>query len=168
MKGRASMKVGQLMSRTVQPCHPGDALDSAARIMWERDCGCVPVVAEEEGGSRVVGMLTDRDVCMAAYTQGRPLHSIDVASAMSKNVCSCRETDSLGVALNVLRTNQLHRLPVVDADDHLVGVLSLADIAREADRERGRPRADVKDDDVARATEAISRPHAPRDIVCAA
>lgn len=156
------------MSRAVESCRPGDALNAAARIMWERDCGCVPVVVQEDGGARVVGMLTDRDICMAAYTQGRPLDAIKVSTAMSKRVCSCRETDALGVALNVLQSNQLHRLPVVDADDHLVGLLSLADIAREADRERGRAKVHVKDDDVARATESISKPHSPRAIVCPA
>lgn len=162
------MKVGQLMMRTVETCRPQDALNAAAQVMWEHDCGCVPVVMDEEGGARVVGMLTDRDICMAAYTQGRPLEAIKVASAMSKRVCSCRDTDSLMVALNVLRTNQLHRLPVVDADDHLIGLLSLADIAREADRERGWSKAQVKDDDVAQATEAICRPHSSREIVRAA
>jgi CBS domain-containing protein len=162
------MKVGQLMMRTVKTCRPADALSAAARVMWEHDCGCVPVVVDEGGGARVVGMLTDRDICMAAYTQGRPLQAIKVASAMSHRVCSCRDTDSLMVALNVLRTNQLHRLPVVDADDHLIGLLSLADIAREADREHGRSKVEVKDDDVAKATEAICRPHASREIARAA
>jgi CBS-domain-containing membrane protein len=125
------------------------------------------VVTQDEGGARVVGMLTDRDVCMAAYTQGRPLGAIKVASAMSERVCSCRVTDSLRVALTVLATNQLHRVPVVDADDHLVGILSLADVAREAARERGQRSAEVKDDDVARALEAITTPP-PREVVRAA
>ena len=162
------MKVEQLMTRTVETCRPSDPLNAAARIMWEKDCGCVPVVTEEEGGARVVGMLTDRDICMAAYTQGRPLGAIQVASAMSERVCSCRSTDAIAVALNVLRTNQLHRLPVVDANEHLVGILSLADIAREADREHGQKAANLRDTDVAQAIEAISRPHSPRAVVQAA
>ena len=162
------MKVEQLMTRTVATCHPADFLNAAARIMWEHDCGCVPVVAEEEGGARVVGMLTDRDICMAAYTQGKPLGAIKVASSMSQQVCSCRPADSIAVALNVLRTNQLRRLPVVDGDEHLIGVLSLADIAREAGREHGRKAAEVPDADIARAIEAISQPRSPRAIVHAA
>ena len=88
------MNVGQLMTRTVHACNPDDPLHVAAQIMWEQDCGCVPVVVDEEGGSRVVGMLTDRDVCMAAYTQGKALAVIKVSSAMSREVCSCRPTDS--------------------------------------------------------------------------
>jgi CBS domain-containing protein len=160
------MKVEQIMTRAVRACHPDDMLDAAARIMWERDCGCVPVVVDEEGGARVVGMLTDRDVCMAAYTQGRPLAAIAVKSAMSERVCSCRPTDAVQVVLNVLRTNQLHRLPVVDGDEHLVGVVSLADIAREAEREHGRKKApEVADADVAQTVEAVSRPRTPRELV---
>lgn len=162
------MNVEQLMTRTVAACHPDDGLNVPAKLMWEKDCGCVPVVLDEEGGARVVGMVTDRDVCMAAYTQGRPLEAIKVATAMSDRVCSCRPTDPLRVALTVLRTNQLHRLPVVDTDDHLIGMLSLADLAREAAREHGRKRPEVEDADIAQAIEAISQPRSPREVVHAA
>jgi CBS domain-containing protein len=163
------MKVEQLMTRTVHPCRLEDSLQSAARIMWEHDCGCVPVVVDEEGGARVVGMLTDRDACMAAYTQGRPLAAIAVRSAMSDRVCSCRPRDPLKVALNVLRANQLHRLPVVDDNEHLVGMLSLADVAREAEREHGRDKAsEVTDADVAQTIEAISRSRSSGAVVRAA
>ena len=162
------MNVGQLMTRNIEACHPGDALNAAARIMWEHDCGCVPVVVDEEGGARVVGMLTDRDICMAAYTQGCPLGAIDVASAMSRDVRSCRPTDPVRVAVSILRTNQLHRLPVLDPNDHLIGLLSLADIAREAGREHGRRNAEVKDQQIAETVEAICQPRSPREIMHAA
>jgi CBS domain-containing protein len=162
------MNVEQLMTRTVHACRPDDPLNAATRIMWENDCGCVPVVLDEEGGARVVGVVTDRDACMAAYTQGRPLDAIKVSAAMSRRVCSCRPTDPVRVAVNVLRTNQLHRLPVVDANDHLIGILSLADIARQADRDHGRKRMDVQDDDIAQTLEAISQPRTPRELVRAA
>ena len=162
------MKVEQLMTRTVESCRSTDSVNAAAQIMWETDCGCVPVVRGDGDGARVVGMLTDRDVCMAAYTQGKPLAAIGVETAMSRQVCSCRPTDDLAVALNILRTNQLHRLPVMDADERLVGMLSLTDIGREADRERGGKAIEVRDADVARAIEAISRPRSPRALVRAA
>jgi CBS domain-containing protein len=162
------MKVEQLMTRTVRTCHPGDSLNLPAQIMWEHDCGCVPVVMDEDGGARVVGMLTDRDICMAAYTQGRPLEAIAVSSAMSQRVCSCRRTDALRVALNVLRANQLRRLPVVDAEEHLVGMLSLADVAREAGREHGRETVEVKDDHIAQTLEAISERRTGGEVVVAA
>jgi len=130
------MTVGQLMSRQIRTCRPDDSLNTAARIMWEEDCGCVPVV-QESGAEhpRLVGILTDRDVCMAAYTQGKPLSAIAVTSIMQRDLATCVATDPIGVALAVLRTRRLHRLPVVENDAELVGVLSLADIARESKRE---------------------------------
>jgi signal-transduction protein with cAMP-binding, CBS, and nucleotidyltransferase domain len=113
-------------------------------------------MAEGNGTARVIGMITDRDICMAAYMQGRRLHDIPVAIAMSKEVYSCRPTDSLAVALKVMQTNQVHRLPVVDQDDRIVGILSLADVAREAQHEHGMRAAQVSDAAVAGAIEAIS------------
>jgi CBS domain-containing protein len=162
------MKVEQLMTRDVQTCHPGDPLNAAAQIMWDHDCGSVPVVEQEDGAARVVGMLTDRDVCMAAYTQGRPLSAIKVESAMARGVRSCRFTDSLGTALRILEHNQLHRLPVLDQNDHLVGMLSLADAAREAAREHGRDAKEVTDGQIGETLEAISAPRLPHEVAITA
>lgn len=95
------------------------------------------------------------------------LHEIHVSSAMARDVCSCRTTDPVGVALRILRTNQLHRLPVVDAGDRLVGMLSLADLAREAARQRGRTTAAMTAQDIADTVEAVSQPRSPRDVLAA-
>jgi CBS domain-containing protein len=128
-----TMTVGQLMSRSIRTCRPDNTLNAAAQIMWEEDCGCVPVVQEDgEERPRLVGIVTDRDICMAAYTQGKPLASIPVASVMERDLATCVAADPINVALNVLRTRRLHRLPVVDHDAELVGLVSLADIARES------------------------------------
>jgi CBS domain-containing protein len=162
------MKVEQLMTRPVHACRPSDRLDVAARVMWERDCGCVPVVAPDDGGDHVVGMITDRDVCMAAYTQGLPLTEIAVETAMAHEVRSCRPTDSVGDALRILEGNQLHRLPVVDAGGLLVGMVSLADLAREAAREHGRKAPEVSDVRLAEVVEAISTPRSGDVAVVAA
>ncbi len=151
------MKVQQLMKRNVATCRPADSLEAAARTMWERDCGCVPVVADD-GTEHVIGMLTDRDICMAAWTQGRPLRELTVQGAMSSGVASCRPMDSIPEALSILRAAQVHRLPVLDAGGALMGLLSLADVAREAEREHGARKAEVRGTDVAATVEAISRP----------
>jgi CBS domain-containing protein len=135
--------------------------------MWEGDCGCVPVVEPDDGGVRVVGMVTDRDVCMAGYTQGRPLSAIRVDSAMARQVHACRPTDSIGEALNMLRKHQVRRLPVVDNGDHLVGMLSLADAAREAVRERGSKGRDVTDTRIGEVLEAICVPRSPQSLAVA-
>jgi len=156
------MKVEQLMTRNVGTCIPDDSLAEAARVMWDQDCGCAPVVSGHgDGQSTLVGMITDRDVCMAAYTQGQPLSAVKVKSAMTKSLCTCRPTDTVAVALGVMRTNQLHRLPVVDADEHLVGILSLADVGREASHS-GQKMGEVSGLAVGETLEAIVQPRPPR------
>jgi CBS domain-containing protein len=155
--------VEQIMSRAVATCRPDDSLDTAARIMWEHDCGVVPVTVPEDGGERVVGMLTDRDVCIGAYTQGRPLWDIPVAVAMTHGARTCHPMDTIGSALALMASEQLHRLPVTDHGSHLLGLLSFADVAREEMRTRRVAPAAA----LARTVEALSAPR-PREMVVAA
>jgi CBS domain-containing protein len=151
------MKVEQLMTKTVASCVPGDTLNEAARIMWERDCGVVPVV-EAQGSQHVIGMLTDRDICMAAYTKGQTLSQIQVRDAMSSGAQSCHPGQDVAEAERAMRDAQVHRLPVVDEADQLLGVISLADIAREAAREARFKRQEVTVAEVGETLAAISQP----------
>ena len=125
------MKVEQIMNRDVKVCRPQDSLNKAAQIMWDEPCGAVPVVDEQR---RPVGFLTDRDVCMAAYTQGKPLEELRVEIAMARNVVSCVAEDDLGSAAGLMRQKRTRRLPVINSDGTLVGLLSLDDLACEAAR----------------------------------
>jgi CBS-domain-containing membrane protein len=127
------MKVRDLMAHEVAACGPTDSLNVAARHMWERDCGCVPVVDRE---NVVVGIVTDRDICMGAYTQGRSLHLIEVQDVMGRPVVSCEPDDDLITAEKLMRDNKVRRLAVCDTAGKLMGVISLSDIALEAERER--------------------------------
>jgi CBS domain-containing protein len=129
--GETPMKVEQIMNRAVKTCRPQDSLCKAAQMMWEEPCGAVPVVDDHR---RPVGFLTDRDVCMAAYTQGRPLGEIRAETAMARNVVSCTAEDELGSAAQLMRQHRTRRLPVVNRDGALVGLLSLDDLACEAAR----------------------------------
>lgn len=147
----AATKVADLMSRDVSSCGADDPLNGAARIFWERDCGCAPVVDAE---ALVVGMVTDRDVCMAAYFRNRPLTEMRVAEVMSKDVAVCRAEDPLPVAAAVMSRRQVRRLPVVDAERRLIGVLSLNDVARGVARARSGRRA-VKAEEVLETLRAI-------------
>jgi|SRR3990172_275342 len=150
------MKVKELMVREVKACFPYDTLNAAAKSMWDYDCGCVPVVDEQ---SRVVGMITDRDISMAAYIQGTSLTGSQVASAMAEQVFSCHPEDDVNTAENIMREHKVRRLPVVDADGHLVGLISLNDIVREAARERALkgPRQ-VSDMEIAQTLAAVCAP----------
>ena len=159
------MKVEQLMTKGVSTCEPGDTLNEAARIMWERDCGIVPII-EDGATRRVVGIVTDRDACMAVYTRGQPLSQIRVGDVMSTGVTSCRAGEDVREAEQMMRSAQVHRLPVVDDANQLLGVISLADIAREAAREAGSRRQEVTAVEIGETLAAIRK---PREIaaVCA-
>jgi CBS domain-containing protein len=156
------MRIEQLMARDVSTCGPDDTLQHAARLMWERDCGFVPVV--EGADRRVVGVVTDRDACMAAYTRGHALTEIRVRDVMSARVRACKPADELTAAEQVMREAKVHRLPVVDEDGRLIGVISLADLAREAARGAGSRRRAVSPAEVGETLASIRQ---PREIAAA-
>lgn len=120
------MRIQDLMTQGVQAATETDALSAVAKIMWDHDCGIVPIVDAEQ---HVVGVVTDRDICMAAYTQGRPLHEIPVSTVMSRQVAWCRPWDTPLSAERTMAQRRIRRLPVVDEGDKLVGIVSLGDLA---------------------------------------
>jgi CBS domain-containing protein len=154
------------MCRSTKTCRSSDSLDRAAHLMWENDCGCLPIVDDEGRG---VGMITDRDICMAAYTQGRPLAHLCVGTAMAHDLRSCRATDTISEAENIMRAAQVRRLPVVDAEGHVIGLLSFNDIVREAARERATSsKPEIPAEDVAETLSAICALRGERQVAAAA
>jgi len=123
------MNVNELMSREPRAVRLGERLDAAARVLWEKDCGLAPVV---DAAGVLVGVLTDRDLCMASYTQGRSLGEIPVTVSMTRTVRTCRPDDSLATVMSTMQQAQVHRLPVVDARNLLVGIVSTNDLLRVA------------------------------------
>lgn len=152
------MKVSELMTQGVKACGIHDTLQRAAQIMWESDCGCVPVVDDE---ARVVGMLTDRDICMAGYTQGTTFAEIPVSTAMAKQVFGVAEDDLVEAAESMMRDKQIRRVPVLDGGGKLRGLLSLNDIARHTHRTKGRRGNGLSGDSIAETLAAICKPHRP-------
>jgi CBS domain-containing protein len=125
----SAMNASDLMSKTVFTCHPNDSLQQAMQLMWEHDCGIVPVLDDSD---RLVGMITDRDVAVAAYTRGQALWQIPVSAAMAKQVHAVRESDDVDVVEALMRRIRVRRVPVLDGGSTLKGILSLNDIARHA------------------------------------
>jgi CBS domain-containing protein len=125
------MNVSSLMTTSPITCRPDEPLSIAAERMWSHDCGVLPVV---DGSGNVIAMITDRDICMAAWTRGRALHEITVSGAMSKIVHSVRATDPLAAAMDAMRSHEVRRLPVTANGGRLVGLLTLGDLARAAMR----------------------------------
>jgi CBS domain-containing protein len=123
--------------------------------MWQHDCGSLPVV-EDDG--TLVGIITDRDICIAAYLHGMPLASIPVLQAMARNVYSCLAGDPIGVAERIMSDHQVRRVPVVDPQNRVVGMVSLTDLAREAEDEVGQRTHRVSEGEVTRTLAAICQP----------
>jgi len=153
------MRIEQLMAKSPKSCQPGDTLSEAARMMSNHDCGCLPVTAGD-ASRRVVGMITDRDICMAAQLHGKPLRKIRVAEAMTKDVRACNPGDALREAEAIMREAHVRRLPVVDEADQLLGLLSLTDLAREAARQHWWKRQDITEGEVGEVLAMTCQPHA--------
>jgi CBS domain-containing protein len=148
------MLVDDVMTHEPVCCRSHDSLARAAQLMWDYDCGCVPVVDKDE---HLIGIVTDRDVAMAALHTGRPLHELVVVQAMAKDPVTVHPLQPVNEAQAIMRRVRVRRLPVIDARGRLVGLLSLHDLARTATRER-RWFTGVKLSDVARTFAEVSRP----------
>jgi CBS domain-containing protein len=155
------MMVSQLMGRNLATCRPQDSLHDAAGKMWEQDIGCLPVIDAED---RVIGIVTDRDICMAAYTQGRSLSAALVDSAMTHQIFCCLPTARVEDAEAIMSAHRVRRVAVTDARRHLLGVLSMNDIAREFARERPYKTPEVAADTFVSTFAAICEPRQARDI----
>jgi CBS domain-containing protein len=147
-----AMRIREIMHKPVVSCRPGDTLSAAAQAMWEHDCGCIPVAGED---GRLVGIITDRDICMATYTKSRAPQTISVADVMAKRVTSCQADESADVAEGKMRDKQIRRVPIVDDDNRLIGMLSQSDLARNA---ASAPRRNTIEKDFIHTMAAISQP----------
>lgn len=156
------MKVEQIMSRPAVTCVASDTANRAAQLMWEMDIGCV-VVLEPDG--KLGGIITDRDLCMAAYTRGAALWQIVVGDVMTRSVAVVRQDDRLGMAEALMRSKRVRRLPVVDAKEKVVGLLSLNDVARAAQHQRGRRVPEVAGEEVVSTLGAICEPRRPQELM---
>lgn len=129
------MNVEELMSKPAMTCRLDETLDTAAKKMWDVDCGVLPIV---DGDGRLVGILTDRDICMSAWSRGRLLNAIRIEEAMSKQVFSVTPDQEVSVAELLMAENRIRRIPVIDKNGKPVGVVSMNDLAREAVRSKSR------------------------------
>jgi CBS domain-containing protein len=123
------MKADDLMCRNVYTCSERDSLEQAAQIMWECDVGCLVVIDHE---IHPIGIITDRDIAMAAYTQGARLAETSVSTAMARQIRSCGPSTPLGDIETAMQSAQIRRMPVVDQTGKLVGIVTLGDLARAA------------------------------------
>lgn len=144
------MKVQDVMNYNVQTCRPETNLADAAMRMWRGDFGILPVVAD---GQKVVGVITDRDICMAAATKHRDPANIRVKEVTSGKVFGCSPDTDIREALKIMQQKQVRRLPIISAEDgRLAGILSMNDVALKAKADR---KAELSAEDVENTLRAI-------------
>lgn len=131
-KGDRTMRVQDIMRKPVSYCHAGTDAAAAAEIMWTQNCGCLPVV---EDGARVIGMVTDRDLFIALGTQNRRPAELRVGEVMNRDLSACSPEDDVRTALKSMAQKHAHRLPVVDKNGDLRGILSIDDVVMHARHE---------------------------------
>jgi CBS domain-containing protein len=151
------MRIEQVMTKVTRTCRSGDSLDQAAQLMWESDCGCLPVTADD-GSQRLLGMVSDRDVCMAIRAGADVLPDGRVGDAMTEVVRACNPGDPLSEAMAIMGEARVRRLPVVDESERVVGLLSLADLAREAARQASWRKREVTSAEVGELLATICQP----------
>jgi CBS domain-containing protein len=141
----AHMHVRALMTAPVETLTIDDTLNHAAKTMRDHAVGCVPIVDRH---GVLVGMLTDRDIALAAYERGESLWRLPIETSMHQPVHTCRADDTLATAAATMRTHRLRRLPVVDAAGKPMGLISLDDLTHalhrgDLDRPPGLSDADI-------------------------
>lgn len=147
------MKVQDIMTSDVQCCGPDTNLASAAKMMWDSDCGALPVLNVQ---GQVVSMITDRDICMATATKNRPPSEITVWETVSGKAHTCRMSDDVHTALDTMKRHRVRRVPVVDDDGMLQGIIAINDFVLLAGEAKGAKAPAISCEDVVRAMKAIS------------
>jgi CBS domain-containing protein len=152
------MKVSELMTRDIRSCTPETDLETVATEMWNGDCGSIPVLNDN---GIPIGIITDRDIAMAAALQHKALREITTGDVINgRAVECCRSEDSVDSALHAIINTHVRRLPVIDADGRLQGMLSVDDIIVRAERgKRGQGKPDLSYEDAITALKAVCRYH---------
>lgn len=152
------MKVRDVMSRPVKSCSADANLAEVALQMWHADCGVIPIVDDEDV---MVGVLTDRDICMAVAIKGRPAHQIVANELIGGELFSCSPSDDVLDALDSMKRHRVRRLPVLAPNGTVQGVLSINDLILEAKYRRGASNISYKDAMLALQEICEHRPHLP-------
>lgn len=152
------MKVQDVMTEQVKSCWPDTNLAAAAAMMWENDCGVLPVVAD---GGKTIGVITDRDIAIAVGTRNKIASDVPVSEVMSAHLYTTAPEDDIHTALKLMRKEKVHRLPVVNSDGVLKGILSLNDVALQAVHPDGKKTPELNYEDVVSTLKAVCEHRQP-------
>lgn len=152
------MKVKEIMTPGAKAIWLTESLADAAKLMWDNDCGVLPIIKD---GRKVIGMITDRDICMASAMKDSRPSAISVEEVMSGEVFSVRPEDNIDQALQMMSEHRIRRLPVINAEGELAGIVSMNDVLLHA-KEQAAATADGLDyAGVVKTYQAICRHRVP-------
>jgi CBS-domain-containing membrane protein len=136
------MKVKDVMNPDAKAIWITESLADAAKLMWQNDCGILPVIKD---GRKVLGMITDRDICMGTAMKDTNPSSISVEEVMSGKVYAARPDEDVEQALQTMKEHKVRRLPVVNPEGELAGILSMNDIVLKAKGSNGKAKINYAD-----------------------
>lgn len=152
------MKVSSVMMRTPAACHLRTNLGAAVEVLWQRNCGMLPVVDDQ--GS-VIGVVTDRDLCIALGTRNRAAGEIAVWEVASGTLFACEPEDEIHTALATMAKSKVRRLPVINTAGKLEGVLSMDDVVLHSESKVSGKTPGLSYDDVVETLKKVYRPELP-------
>jgi len=122
------MKCKEIMTKDPVCCLPDDEVQKAAKLMKDEDVGVIPII-EDEDTKTLLGIVTDRDLALRVVAENRDIISTRIKDVMTTGAVSCRPDDDLQKALDAMEENQVRRIPVVDHNQTIVGIIAQADVA---------------------------------------
>ncbi|BDV35049.1 MULTISPECIES: CBS domain-containing protein [Methylocystis] len=125
------MKVKDVMHQGVEWVSPDTPVAEVAKKMREHDVGAIPVGEND----RLVGMVTDRDITIRAVAEDKDISKLSVREVMTSGIIYCRDTEDVGDAIRIMETKQIRRLPVIDENKRMVGIVALGDISHGGSRD---------------------------------
>ena len=123
----------EVMTKNPVCCLPDDMVVKVAQLMKRENIGPIPVIENEET-RKLVGIVTDRDLALKIVAEGLDAKSTKVEAVMTREVVTCHADDDLQIALDAMSVHQLRRIPIVDNDNKILGIISQADVATRVDQ----------------------------------
>jgi CBS-domain-containing membrane protein len=145
------MNVRDMMRTSPKSCSPMTNLAAVTEILWSSGCGAVPVL---DSKGKVMGIITDRDICVALGTRNKRPSELVAQEAMSRGVATCRLNDEIHSALNMMKARKVRRLPVLNQTGKLEGILCISDLIMDARHDDG-SRPPLSYEDVMNALKTI-------------
>ena len=129
------MKIREIMSRDPTCCVLSDSAQTVAKILCDRNIGSMPVVANQQS-RKLVGMITDRDLCCSVVAQGMDPKTTPIEKLITLAPLTCRDGENIEICERLMQEHQVRRIPIVDAEDRIIGIVSQADLALKDKPER--------------------------------